>query len=262
MNKTDFEDLQEAFNLLENPGLTARITNLIGMPLEKAYKYLPENWSDKVNLATREAMTKSLSFVVASMDTSAKNKVPANLFHKILTGFSGAAGGAFGLPALIVELPASTTIMIRSIADVARSQGENLSNPESQLACMEVFALGGYSESDDFAETGYFGVRVALAKALSEAAEYITARGLLSESAPAVLRFVSVIASRFGIIVSNKVAAQAVPIIGAASGALINVLFTDHFQNMAKGHFIIRRLEKKYRPDFVRQRYDALKIDV
>jgi hypothetical protein len=64
------------------------------------------------------------------------------------------------------------------------------------------------------------------------------------------------VASRFGITVSEKLAAQAVPIVGAVGGALINSLFLDHFQGMARGHFIIRRLERTYGPELVKQEYD------
>ena len=41
---------------------------------------------------------------------------------------SGAAGGAFGLATLPLELPVSTVIMLRSIADIAISEGEDLSS--------------------------------------------------------------------------------------------------------------------------------------
>jgi hypothetical protein len=60
------------------------------------------------------------------------------------------------------------------------------------------------------------------------------------------------------VIVSEKVAAQAIPLIGAAGGALINTIFIDHFQNMARGHFIIRRLERQHGQDLVRREYDRL----
>ena len=53
----------------------------------------------------------------------------------------------------------------------------------------------------------------------------------------------------------EKAAAQAVPAIGAAGGAIINTLFIDHFQDMARGHFIIRRLERKYGKEAVEATY-------
>src|SRR5687768_8033725 len=149
---------------------------------------------------------------------------------------SGAAGGAFGLPALIVELPISTTIMCRSIADIARANGESLDQMAVRVACLEVFALGGSSKSDDGAETGYFAVRAALAQAVSEAAQYLATHTVIEEGAPALVRLIVLIAARFQVQVSEKVAAQSIPIVGAAGGGLINLLFIDHFQDMSRGH--------------------------
>lgn len=39
-------------------------------------------------------------------------------------------------------------------------------------------------------------------------------------------------------------AAQVVPVIGALTGATLNTMFTDYYQDMARGHFIVKRLEK------------------
>jgi hypothetical protein len=97
-----------------------------------------------------------------------------------------------------------------------------------------------------------------LARAISDATQYIAEKGLAQEGAPVLVRFIAALASRFGIIVSEKVAAQAIPLIGAAGGALINTIFIDHFQNMARGHFIVRRLERVYGKDLVKQEYDKL----
>jgi hypothetical protein len=173
---------------------------------------------------------------------------------------TGAGGGSLGLPALAVELPVTTTIMLRSVADIARSEGESVSQLDTKLACLEVFALGGSTKTDDGTETGYFFVRAALARTISEAAQYIAEKGIAKEGAPVLVRLIAVLASRFGVIVSEKVAAQAIPLIGAAGGALINTIFIDHFQNMARGHFIIRRLERQYGKELIRQEYDQFKI--
>jgi hypothetical protein len=121
-----------------------------------------------------------------------------------------------------------------------------------------VFALGSRTRSDDAAEVGYFAVRAALARAVSEAAQYIAERGLVQEGAPVIVRFITQVASRFGVAVSEKAVAQAVPILGAAGGAVINFLFIDHFQDMARGHFIVRRLERTYGAELVRAAYDRI----
>ena len=52
--------------------------------------------------------------------------------------------------------------------------------------------------------------------------------------------------------------AQAIPILGAAGGALINTLFIGHYQDMARGHFIVRRLEKIHGAEPVRLAYEQL----
>jgi glycerate kinase len=98
-------------------------------------------------------------------------------------------------------------------------------------------------------------VRASLAKALSEAAQHIARKGLTEKGAPVLVRFITQISSRFGALVSEKVAAQAVPIVGAAGGAGINLLFLDHFQETARGHFVVRRLERRYGKERVRSAY-------
>ncbi len=254
MTPEHIEQLRRAKQLLENPGLTAKITNAIGKPLAKGMELLPAKWSQLINDATKKSLQTALD---AALMTFGRNgpMASSDIWHKIAATATGAGGGAFGLPALLIELPVSTTIMLRSIADIARSEGEDLRLAESKLACVEVFALGGRTSKDDAAESGYFAVRAALAKAVSEAAEFIAERGLAKEGAPAIVRLISQIASRFGATVSEKAAAQAVPAVGAVGGALINLAFINHFQDMARGHFTVRRLERIYGTEVVQSEY-------
>jgi hypothetical protein len=177
--------------------------------------------------------------------------------HKLLAGASGAVGGTFGLAALPIELPVSTAIMLRSIAEIARSEGHDLGNLMTRLNCLEVFAMGGQSSGDDAAESGYWAVRTGLAKAVSDAALFLAQRGVVEKTAPAILRLIAAIGARFGVVVSEQLAAKAVPFLGAATGSLVNVMFIDHFQDMAHGHFIVRRLEAKYGVNRVRETYLA-----
>ena len=253
----DQEALRYAKALLENPGLAAKITGLIGMPIEKALQLLPGKWAQVVNEATRRSLETALQAALLTLDDKPKSN-SWEFLHKLAVVATGAGGGALGLLGLPVELPLSTTIMLRSIADIARSEGERLRTPDAKLACLEVFALGGPSKSDDASESAYFLMRAALAKSVSEAAGYIAQRGLVEEGAPAIVRLIAQLATRFGVNVSEKVAAQAVPVIGAAGGVVVNVLFIDHFQDMARGHFIVRRLERTYDPQLVREEYERL----
>jgi len=257
LNSVDHQDLARAVDLLENPSFAAKVTNLIGGPIERAISMLPHGVSDKLVNTTQIALSKAMDLAVSSLDARYRGE-SADGAHRFLTSVSGAVGGAFGLMALTVELPISTTIMLRSIADIARSEGEPLSHADTKLACLEVFALGGTMEDDDGADTGYFAVRAALAGAMTEAGKYLLEHGLASSGAPALVRFLAKIASRYSIQVSEKAVAQAIPLLGAAGGATINLLFMDHFQNMARGHFMVRRLERAYSKELIRETYQQL----
>ena len=253
-------ELAEARRLLETPGIAVKASNLLGRPIEAGIGLLPAGWRGKVADATRDALMVALNGALRTMDrrNGSAAAPAASGWHKLAATLSGAAGGAFGLPALLIELPVSTTIMCRSIADIARAEGESLDDPAVRLACIEVFALGGKGPGDDAAETGYFAVRAALARAVSDAAQFLATHAVAGEGAPALLRLVALVAARFHLQVSEKVAAQAVPVIGAAGGALINLMFIDHYQGVSRGHFTVRRLERLYGEDVVRRAYDAL----
>lgn len=241
--------------MLERTSLAARLADAVGTPIDKLFGMLPRGAADAILTATNKSLAAGLKFAV---DPMTDEPIPSvNWLHKTAVGITGAVGGAFGLAALAVELPASTVIMLRSIADVARSEGEPIHSAESKLACLQVFALGGPRATDDAAESAYFAVRAALAKALAEAAEHIAQRGVAQQGAPAIVRFTTQVAARFGIPVSEKIMAQSVPVIGAAGGAMINLLFIQHFQDLARGHFIVRRLERTYGADAVKRAYLA-----
>ena len=257
ISKMDMEELRMAKLLLENPGLAARITNFIGMPIEKAFEMLPKNWNEKVVKITHTAIKKSSEAALFTIKDQPGKKT-SNRWHKLAVAATGGAGGFFGFAGLAVEIPISTTLMLRSIADIARSQGESLADVETKLECMQVLALGGKSEADDNADSGYYVTRALLTRSMTEAAEFIAKKGFIEEGAPVLVRFFANISSRFGLQISKKVAAQAVPVIGAISGAALNTIFLDHFQDMATGHFIVRKLERIHGKDTIEQLYRQL----
>lgn len=130
LTPSELDELQTAVRLLETPGLATKISSFVGTPLEAGLKKLPESWHGTISTATRKSIEKALDVALLTLDRKERT-APANLLHKVAVGVSGAAGGTFGLAALAVELPVSTTIMLRSIADIARSQGEDLGCAEA-----------------------------------------------------------------------------------------------------------------------------------
>jgi EcsC protein family len=195
MTEEDLKALRAAATTLEHPGLAARLGNIAGKPIELVGRALPEAASEAVAAATTKALHAALAVALRTMEK--EPKAASRLLHKALAAASGAVGGGFGLAALPVELPISTIIMLRSIGDIARSEGEDLADPESALACLQVFALGTRDGEANAAESGYFAARGLLAKSVAEAARFIAERGVVAEGAPVLVRFIAQIASRF-----------------------------------------------------------------
>jgi hypothetical protein len=256
----DLNDLREAKTKLEYPSLAATIADMIGRPVEAGLKLLPKDWNNKVNEVAQAALLKGLEFSILTMN-KAETRVSQDWLHKLVVVCSGVAGGAVGPASLPIELPISTCVILRSIADIARSEGHNTSLLEVRLACLEVLALGGKSVKDDAVESGYWMVRGALAKYIPDVVStYLAGKGLTKEGTTPIVRFVTTIASRYSIVVTEEFAAKAIPVIGAVSGGAINYLFMHHFQEMARGHFIVKRLEKKYGTNLVEKAYKDLVI--
>ena len=141
LSSEEREQLANAKFLLENPSLAVKITDAIGTPIEKGFGRLPAGWQASIQKTTNKALMSALNVAVGTMNNK-KSATSSRNLHKGLVALSGAVGGAFGLPALAIELPVSTTIMLRSIADIARSHGEEISKIEVRIACLQVFALG------------------------------------------------------------------------------------------------------------------------
>jgi hypothetical protein len=220
-------------------------------------KLMPPAWYSGIHRSAEKAVWRALR--VAAAGLKHRRGPASNVSYRVACITGGAIGGFFGGPALLVELPFTTLVMLRSIADIARAEGEDLDYPETRMACLEVFALGGRSSEDDAADLGYYGLRLALEAPISGASRYIAQNGVVSRAgSPILVDLITSVSRRFGITLSEKAAAEIVPIVGAVGGAFINSVFIQHFQDMARGHFAIRRLERKYGPDRVRAQYDRL----
>ncbi len=261
LEPADLASLRTAFERLEHESYTARLTNMVGKQIELATALIPEKVRSVAENATGMALKAAMKVALRSLDPAKPPRASSAGLHKSLATASGAAGGALGLAALPFELTVSTTLILRSIADIARAEGEDINDPQTALACMEVFAMGGRTEVDDHLRSSYFAVRALLAKSITEASKYMLHRKVADETAPVVVKLIAQIAARFGVAVSQKAVAQAVPILGAIGGAAVNYAFIEHFQSIARGHFAVRRLERIYGEDFIRIEYERLKTE-
>ncbi|WP_322043931.1 EcsC family protein [Paraburkholderia sp. J67] len=268
-SESDLAALRHAKHELETPPLGMKLAAIVGAPIEKLIARLPAVANDKVNDATQAALRKCLQIALKTLGKQGENTLavvapakPSNLLHKFAVATTGAAGGAFGLFALPVELPVTTTLMFRSICDIARSEGEDLTSPDAQLQCLTVFGMGGRSTADDEADFGYFVVRGALAQAVSKASSEMATKGFAAQGSAALLKLMQTVAARFSVQVSEQVAAKSIPAIGAVLGAMVNTVFIDHFQNVAHGHFTVRRLERRYGEAAVHAAYEEIEVSL
>ncbi|WP_175672438.1 EcsC family protein [Burkholderia ambifaria] len=263
LSPEDQNALRRAKQVLESPSLTMKLTGMLGAPVEKMIARLPDFATGKINDATQLALRKCLNIALRTLGKpqtpDAEPDKPSNLLHKLAVATTGAAGGAFGFLALPVELPVTTTLIFRSVCDIARSEGEDLGSVDTQLQCLAVLGMGGNPDkNEEDADLGYFVLRGALAQAISKASSDITTKGIAAHSSAAVFKLVQTVASRFSVQVTEQMAAKSIPAIGAVLGATVNTLFIDHFQQMAHGHFTVRRLERKYGSVAVKAAYQAI----
>lgn len=198
LSPADLKQLQAAKNLLENPGLTAQLTSLLGTPIEYGLKKLPRKVNEKLGSVIEGALLKVARSATATLQENASGQ-PANRLHTLGAAVSGGVGGFFGPLAMLVEVPVTTGIIFRSIADIARSEGESIRDMDTLMACIEVFALGGKSASDDASESGYYAVRTALAQQVKAAADFLGKDAGSKKAAPMLLALVRKVAERLGV---------------------------------------------------------------
>ncbi|MGF6480469.1 EcsC family protein [Paraburkholderia sp. JPY419] len=265
LSEQDLAALRRAKHQLESPALAMKLASVVGAPIEKLLSRIPAFANEKVSDATQAALRKCLSIALRTLGRRDDARLlapdkPNNLLHKFAVATTGAAGGAFGLLALPVELPVTTTLMFRSICDIARSEGEDLTSVDTQLQCLTVLGMGGTSSEDDDADLGYFFMRGALAQAVSKASSEVASKGFTAHGSAALLRLINAIAARFSVQVSEQIAAKSIPAIGAVLGAMVNTVFIDHFQQVAHGHFTVRRLERQYGQQTIEAVYRTLDV--
>ena len=248
--------LQRAVFLLENPNFAARLAEYAGRPVDRMMRIIPEPASQRLKRIIEAAVLNCLTLAISSIEPGSRRR-PAPRTAALLAGLSGGLSGFFGFAALAIELPVTTTLMLRAIADTARHHGEDLARLESRLACLEVFALGGRSSRARM-DLGYYASRALLVRLASNASALLLERGAAGVTAPAVNRLIAEIGARYGIVVSERMAASAIPLLGAVGGATVNMVFMNHFQHIAHGHFVVRRLERRYGAAVVRRHYEEL----
>lgn len=197
-----------------------QMLNALGGKAEGALAQLPSPARIALERALRQALLVSLRGAGHS-----RRIWPAQSagWNRMFTAGLGAFGGAAGLAGALVELPLTTTVLLRSIQDVAVEHGFDPRLETVNFDVLEVFSAAGPLEHDDGVETAFLTQRIGLA-----------AGGL------DVL--VGLVAPRMAAAFGPKVAAQMLPVVGAVAGSSLNFAYAGYYQDMAHVHFGLRRL--------------------
>ena len=175
---------------LERESLVARLSELTGEPVSQMFRMMPQQVSRRIQGAVQRALWQALQVALYKMDSGFPE--PGATGFKVMSGITGGVSGFFGAATLAVELPVTTTLMLRSIAGIARKEGEDLQHTGARLACLEVFALGPRRDSGGVpTEASYYAIRAVLSKTVSEAARLFAERGIARRSSPMIVELIT-----------------------------------------------------------------------
>ncbi|WP_299647763.1 EcsC family protein [uncultured Jannaschia sp.] len=215
------ELLRLAAKMQAASGLGLQLLSVIGSQAENMLDMLPKPVRSGLEKATATALEQS--FNAAALSRRGRIGDTSDWLTRAITFGTGAAGGFGGLPSALAELPVTTTVMLRSIQSIADEHGFDPALPEVRAACLRVFAAAGPLDDDDGTDLSFLTLR-------------------LSVTGPAIQGLIAKVAPRLAIPLGQKLAAQAVPVIGAAAGAATNYVFTSYYQEVARVQFGLMRL--------------------
>ena len=204
-----------------------------GKQADNIIEWLPDDWEAKLSGMLDLALRQSYAF--AFRTNKSNRRAPGDTrpvknaegFHRFAAGFTGALGGLGGVGTTLADLAVTTTLILRSIQQIAAYYGEDIDDPEVRAQCIAVFGLGGPLSDDDATDTGLWAGRIAL-------------------SHQSVSGVIGAVVPRLGRTMGQTIAARAAPVVSAAAAAAINTVFTRYYQKMAHVHFRLRRIERRH----------------
>ncbi|GAB5437281.1 EcsC family protein [Falsiruegeria mediterranea] len=201
-------------------GTGVQMLNALGGKAEGLLDQLPANVRDGLTEATERALRLS---VQAAQGTRRAVPDQKEWINTAVATALGAAGGFGGLPGALVELPATTTMLLRAIQGVAAETGFDPATESVQFDCVRVFSAAGPLDFDDGADLGFLSARMTL-------------------TGGAMQKLIATVAPKLATALGQKLAAQTVPILGAVAGAGTNFAYTRYYQQIAHVQFGLRRL--------------------
>ncbi|WP_170770014.1 EcsC family protein [Ruegeria lacuscaerulensis] len=200
------------------PGV--RLLNSLGGSAETLLDQLPPSVREALTGATEQALWLAMHAAEGSRRAVPDQRPWVNT---AVTTAMGAAGGVGGVSTSLVELPATTTMLLRAIQGAAAREGFDPSEDGVKFDCVQVLSAAGPLSFDDGADFGFFSARMTL-------------------TGPALQKLIATVAPKLAVVLGQKLAAQSVPVLGALAGGGTNYVYTRYYQRIARVHFGLRRL--------------------
>jgi hypothetical protein len=210
----EIADLARRYGRANGPVMALALK--LGGKLEAQLAFLPDGLRDQLDRATARALGAAYGLAGQTPDLGQRGPLAAVIA-------SGAAGGAGGIATSLAELPVTVTLILNAIRAAAAEAGFDPDEPAIRAECLRVFGAGSPLASDDGVNTSF-----------------LTAR--LSLTGPAVQNLIATVAPRLAAVLGQKLAAQAVPVLGALTGAALNAAFLSYYREIARIRFALLRL--------------------
>jgi len=204
-------------------GPVMALVNRLGGSLEGRLSAMPDGLRAQVEAGVERALGAAFG-LAAQGDRGPDLGRNGPLAAAMLTG---AAGGAGGIATSLAELPVSVTVILHAIRREARAAGFDPDDPAIKAECLRVFGAGSPLAADDGVNTSFFSAR-------------------LTVTGPALNQLIRTVAPRLAAALGQKLAAQAVPVLGAIAGAGLNAAFLNWYREVAAVRFALLRLSEQH----------------
>jgi hypothetical protein len=166
----------------------------------------------------------------------------------------GIPGAQLVIPSLILtDVTSSMTLLSRHTCRIATAYGYPSRRPDNLPHLMA--AMAPQSESSD---EGYLALKTAVVTSIRESGQFMARtagavldRQVLEREAPQMIRLITYVADRLGIVITEKELGVLVPIAGAILNSTINVAFQQVGHQTAKDYFRRLILEDRYGEDLI-----------
>jgi len=194
----ELDRLARQMRQAENVGV--RLISTLGRPADRALARLPQSARAPVEEAVMLALGRAMDVAAASRGLLGDHR---GWVTAATAGAAGAVGGFGGAAVAMAEVPVSITVMMRGVQAVAARHGHDPSEEQTRKDCLLAFAAAGPLQQGRGGDLNFLASRMTLS-------------GRTLQSA------IGLVAPQLPMGIGRKLAARAVPVLGAATGAARN----------------------------------------